>query len=58
LKENEALKLGLDNQRSCRSIKRPDISIEKLKMVVADKRKRKALEQKRNWLEVTLKSGT
>jgi hypothetical protein len=45
----------LSNQNPCRSIKRPNISIRKAKMVVAELNAReKALEQREIGLEVTL----
>jgi hypothetical protein len=46
LKENEALK-HLEHQSPCRSIKRPDIQLEKLKMSSGELNAReKALEQR------------
>jgi hypothetical protein len=44
----------LSNQNPCRSIKRPNISIRKAKMVVAELNAREALEQREIGLEVTL----
>jgi hypothetical protein len=40
----------LSNQNPCRSIKRPNISIRKAKMVVAELNAREKALEKRNWL--------